>query len=342
MTRVLVAEDSATAREAILEILAKDPGIEVVGVAKDGAEAVARTRELRPDIVTMDIHMPVLDGYEATRRIMAETPTPILVVSASVNVSDAQSSLNALRAGALGLVERPSLADGPDAWGRFLSMVHALADVKVVRRAGPAATPPMRPAVGAPTERLAEVVAIAASTGGPAALARLVAALPPELPVPILVVQHNTEGFTPALAAWLNGVGDLPVRLAVHGARLERGSVYVAPDDHHLGVDGRGCAALDRSAPIAGFRPSASYLFQSVARAYGARALALILTGMGSDGTEGLRHLHAAGGRVVAQDEASSVVFGMPRAAIAAGVVDEVLPLDDLPRWICAAVGRAR
>lgn len=337
MIRVLVAEDSATAREVILTILARDPEIEVVGVAKDGAEAVALTRRLRPDIVTMDIHMPVLDGYEATRRIMVEMPTAILIVSASVNVKDAQTSLDALGAGALGLSERPSLTDSTEDRDRFLRTLRALSDVKVVRRARPAPVAPARPT--APATGSAQIVAIAASTGGPAALAQIVAALPAGLPAPILVVQHNTHGFTPALATWLTGAGKLPVRIPEHGERLVAGAFYLAPDDHHLGADGGGRAILDPAAPIGGFRPSATYLFTSVARGYGSRALAVVLTGMGSDGTEGLRYLRAAGGHVVAQDESSSVVFGMPRAAIAAGVVDEVASLEDLPKLMCAAVG---
>lgn len=339
MTRLLVAEDSATAREALLAILAGDGDIEVVGIAKDGIEAVVLTQRLRPDIVTMDIHMPALDGYEATRRIMVEAPTPILIVSASVDANDAQASLNALRAGALGLSEKPSLGDDAEAAEgrtRFLELVRALADVKVVRRARPSPVAPRRP-VG-PETRPAEIVAIAASTGGPAALAQLVGALPADLPVPVVVVQHNTNGFMPALATWLNGAGNVGVRVASHGERVDRGVLYLAPDDHHLGVDGQGRIALDDRAPIGGFRPSASYLFESVARSFGPRALAAVLTGMGSDGTDGLRQLHGAGGWVIAQDEASSVVFGMPGAAIAAGVVDEVVSLEDLPKRICAAV----
>jgi len=335
-----VAEDSATARAALLEILSGDPGIEVVGVATDGADAVALVRRLRPDIVAMDIHMPVLDGYEATRRIMVEAPTAILIVSSTVDVSDAQASLNSLRAGALGICAKPSLredAAAAEERARFLGLLRALANVRVVRRVRPAPTTPLRP-VGSGPQR-AEVVAIAASTGGPAALAQLVAALPADLPVPMLVVQHNARGFLPVLADWLNSAGNVGVRVASQGERLERGILYLAPDDHHLGVDAQGRVVLDGRAAIGGFRPSASHLFESVGRCYGPRALAAILTGMGTDGTDGLRQLHAAGGRVIAQDEPSSVVFGMPGAAIAAGIVDEVVPLDDLPQRICAAVG---
>lgn len=337
--RVLVAEDSATAREALLAVLASDPAVDVLGTASDGAEAVAKTALLRPDIVTMDIHMPVLDGYEATRRIMVETPTPILIVSASVDTRDAAASLDALRAGALGLCEKPALGADPAAEeGRrhFLGLVRALSDVRVVRRSG---TP--RPQGGGPSGiRSAEVVALAASTGGPAALATIVAALPAGLPVPFLAVQHNTRGFMPALAAWLNGMGNLRVRVAREGEPLEAGVLLLAPDDRHLGIDADRRVVLDAGDPIGGFRPSATFLFERVASVFGPRALGVILTGMGSDGLEGLRHLRGAGGRVLAQDEASSVVFGMPRAVIAAGLADEVVGLDDVPSRIRASLGR--
>lgn len=338
--RVLVAEDSATAREALLATFATGPGIEVVGVAKDGGEAVALALRLRPDIVTMDIHMPVLDGYEATRRIMTEAPMPILIVSSSVDANDAQMSLNTLRAGALGLCEKPSFVAGPaaeDARARFLETVRALADVKVVRRTR--VVPQGRWNASDGRGGSAEIVAIAASTGGPAALAQLVTALPADLPVPLLAVQHNTRGFMPALASWLNDAGNLRVRIAQHGDRLEPGVLYLAPDDRHLGLDGQRRIALDARAPIGGFRPSATVLFESVGRVCGPRALAVVLTGMGSDGVDGLRRLREAGGRVLAQDEASSVVFGMPRAAVAAGVVDEVVALEDVPRRICEVAG---
>ena len=340
MIRVLVAEDSATAREVLLAILATDSGIEVVGVAKDGGEAVALTQRLRPDIVTMDIHMPVLDGYEATRRIMVEAPTPILIVSASVNLKETQAGLNALRVGALGLCEKPSLADSAEAVearARFLETVRALSDVKVVRRTR--ATPVERHDASVHSGGFAEIIAIAASTGGPAALAQLVAALPPDLPVPLLAVQHNTRGFMPALAGWLNGAGNLRVRIASHGDPLEPGVLALAPDDHHLGVGRQRRIALDAGAPIGAFRPSATFLFESVARSHGPQALGVVLTGMGADGVDGLRRLRDAGGRVFAQDEASSVVFGMPRAALAAGVVNEVVGLADLPKRLCEAVG---
>lgn len=343
MIRVLIAEDSATAREALLSIFASASDLDVIAVAQDGAEAVAMTRDLRPDIVVMDIEMPVLDGYEATRRIMVEAPTPILIVSSSVNVRNAQAGLNALRAGALGLSDKPSAMDGAEAEvgrQRFLSTVRALADVKIVRRTHPATAARRVDALRAAP--VAEVIAIAASTGGPAALAHLVGALPADFPAPLLAVQHNSLGFMPTLAGWLNGIGNLRVKVAARGDALERAVLYLAPDDQHLGLDEHRRLALASADPIGGFRPSATFLFRSVAQRYGPRALGVILTGMGSDGVDGLRRLRDAGGRVIAQDEASSVVFGMPGAAIAAGVVDEVVGLGDMARAICTAVGCAR
>jgi two-component system chemotaxis response regulator CheB len=181
-------------------------------------------------------------------------------------------------------------------------------------------------------------VASATSTGGPAALQRMLAGLPGGLPAPILVVQHITVGFTDGLAAWLGSISPSRVKVAQEGEPLAAGTVYIAPDDRHLGVSDRGAVALSDAPPIGGFRPSGSHLFESVARAFGPSAVAVIMTGMGEDGVAGLRAVRQAGGRVIAQDEDSSVVFGMPRAAIAAGLAHVVLPLDDIARRLASLV----
>jgi len=335
MIRILVAEDSVTVREMLAAILQSDPEIRIAGVAKDGLEAVEMAKALRPDLITMDIWMPKLDGFEATKRIMAETPTPIVIVSAVVDRNGVEVSMQALRVGALAVARKPAHAGSPEfeAGSRqLIATVKAMAEVKVVRRWPDR---PSSPVIGDPPAAIASlgarrrprVVAVAASTGGPAALHRLFSELPPAFPLPILVVQHIADGFVEGFAGWLNATSALRVKLAEPGEALAPKTVYVAPDNRHLGVSSRSEIMLSAAPPVDGFRPAASFLFESVAKAFGTSALAIILTGMGRDGVEGLKAVRAAGGAIVAQDEASSTVFGMPGAAIAAGLPDVVLPL---------------
>ncbi len=336
MIRVLIAEDSNTTRELLVAIFSSDPGVDVVGQAKNGLEAVALTRRLRPDVITMDVRMPEMDGYEATRQIMVEAPTPIVIVSASFEPHDVETSMNALRAGALTVLAKPpgpGAADFEEGSRHFLATVKALAGVKVVRRWQERATSapgPVSPA--AVRSRGGEILAIAASAGGPAAVSSLLSGLPGDFPAPIVMVQHMASGFLNGFAGWLNSSSTLPVRVVDGHERLEPGKVLLAPDDQHLGVTRTRTVSLSKAPPIGGFRPSATHLFHSVAEVFGPAAVAVILTGMGNDGVDGLRAVHAAGGRVVAQDEGSSVVFGMPGSAIASGCVDLVLPLTEIPR----------
>ena len=335
MIRVLVAEDSVTVRELLVAILEGDPEFTVVGQAKNGLEAVELAKRLRPDLITMDVHMPVMDGFTATKEIMVEAPTPIIIVSSSASERDVGLSFNALRAGALMVIPKPDDPGSPQFNGRqeqFLAMAKAMADVRVVRRwsrpPAPGGVPPARPRPR-PTGAVG-LVAIAASTGGPAALQRILADLPADFPVPILVVQHIARGCTGGLADWLGASCGLRVKVATPHEPLAPRTVFLAPDDRHLGVgDGQRIAVLD-APPVAGFRPAASFLFESAARALGPAVAAVILTGMGSDGAAGLEAVRAGGGYVIAQDGASCVVNGMPAAAVEAGVVDAVLPPEDI------------
>lgn len=334
MIRVVVAEDSLTVRELLVEILESDPEIQVVGRAKNGAEAVELAARLKPDLITMDVHMPVMDGFEATKEIMVQTPAPIVIVSSSASREDVALSFDAMRAGALMVVAKPDNPRSTVFDGRreqFLAMAKAMSQVKVVRRWAPR-TQVVTPPVGrrrAPGAKL-RLVAIAASTGGPAALQRILADLPGDFAAPILVVQHIATGFVEGLAGWLGASCNLRVKVAESGEPLRERSVLLAPDDRHLGVGRDARVVVTDAPPVNGFRPSGTYLFESVAQGYGASVAAVILTGMGSDGVEGLKAVQAAGGQVLAQDEATSVVYGMPREAVAAGVVDAVLPVDDV------------
>ena len=337
--RTLVADDSPTARQLIAAILDGDSGIRVVGQARDGVEAVALAAKLRPDVIVMDVAMPGMDGMEATRRIMAETPTPIVLVTAGYEPADVNRSFKALEAGALQLLAKPrgpGTAGFADDVATLVATTKLMAEVRLVRRMRPApAAPP--PSASQRPDRHPEIVAIASSTGGPAALATILSSLPLDMPQPVLVVQHITPGFHQGLAAWLDRVSPLSVTLARDGQPLQGGEVLIAPPDSHLGVRPGNRVALSPDPPIGGHRPSATHLFRTVAEVFGSAGLGVMLTGMGDDGVAGLRVLKSARGLVLAQDEATSVVYGMPREAAAGGLVDQVVPLDRMAAAITTA-----
>jgi two-component system, chemotaxis family, protein-glutamate methylesterase/glutaminase len=359
--RVLVAEDSVVARALIVSILGREAGIEVVGEARDGEQAVTMAAELTPDVITMDVHMPKLDGLEATRRIMAETPTPIVVISA-IDPGDVRLTFDALDSGALAALAKPSGPTAPDFAKRaqeIVNTVKTMAVVRVVRRrprltrpgqppaaaatpAAPAA-PSVAPATSNAPRRKVDIVAIGSSTGGPDALGKIIGALPAVVPVPILIVQHITVGFHQGLVDWLNNVTPLDVKLGEEGHMPKAGEVILAPGEHHMTVDPRRRLTLNEESPVRGHRPSATQLFRSVTSVYGANALGVILTGMGDDGADGLVELRRAGGWVIGQDEATSVVYGMPREAAARGAVSEVCPLPEIAGAIVEGwrIGRA-
>ena len=322
---VLVADDSPLFREMLAGVIGAEEGFEVVATAGNGDEAARLTRALRPDVVTMDLHMPEADGFSGIARIMAETPTPILVLT---SVPAQAVTFRALSLGALDILEKPHPASDLSEYGHLLrSRLRLLAGVKVIRHPrGLRHTPPPARDPG----RRAELVAIGASLGGPRALATILRALPGGFPVPVAVVQHIADGFTEGLATWLDQESELGVRVARDGDPLEAGVVLLAPTGHHLLV-GRGRVRLSRDAPVEGFRPSVTPLFRSAAEAFGPRACGVLLTGMGRDGADGLQALRRGGGHAIVQDEATSAVFGMPRAAIEAGAADRVLALDDIP-----------
>jgi two-component system chemotaxis response regulator CheB len=330
--RVLVADDSEIFRELLSRIIASEPAFEVVAAAGDGNTAAAMARDLKPDVITMDLNMPDADGFSGIARIMAETPTPILVLTA-----DRQEvvGFRALSLGALDILEKPAASMDLAEYGQLLrSRLRLLAGVKVIRhlrglrgRRGPAPVAPGR----------ADVVVIGASLGGPRALATLLRGLSREFPAPVAIVQHIADGFTEGLASWLAQESRLEVREAEDGEMLRPGRVLLAPTGRHL-VVGKGVAHLSDAPAVDTFRPSVTPLFLSAARAYGARCCGVILTGMGRDGADGMKALKEAGAHTIAQDEASSAVFGMPRAAIELGAVDRILSLDEIPRALLEVV----
>lgn len=332
--RVLVADDSPVFREALAQIVAADPDFEVVGLAADGDEAAAAAQRLRPDVVTMDLHMPDADGYSGISRIMAEAPTPILVLTAAPSEA---AGFKALSLGALDILEKPAPGADLRVYGHVLrTRLRLLAGVRVIRhvrglRSG-ARRAAARPGLGK-----REVVVIGASLGGPRALAQILRALPGDLPVPLAVVQHMAEGFTEGLGQWLAQETSLDVRTAADRDVLKPGRVLLAPSGRHL-VLADGYVRLSDDPPEGTFRPSVDVLFASAARIYGPRACGVLLTGMGRDGAQGLRRMKEAGAFTVAQDEATSAVFGMPRVAVELGAVDRLLPLEEIGPAIAEAV----
>lgn len=344
MIRLVVADDSETARQLLRAILEADDDLRVVGEAHDGAEAVRLVLELKPDLIVMDVHMPVLDGLSATKQIMADHPTPILIVSGATP-HDVDLSLTATQAGALMAMAKPEGPASPrfeESAAGLREMARAMSQVKVVRQSrlyAPAPSPRAEERPAPPQS--AELVAIAASTGGPAALRAVLTRLPATFPAPILIVQHIARDFAAGYADWLGSGLPLRVKVAEHDEPLLAGTVYVAPDDAHLGVTEAGRAKIDHGHAIGGFRPSASYLFASAGSVYGPRLAAIVMTGMGADGAQGLVAARAAGAYVIAQDEATSVVHGMAREAINLGAVDAVLPLDEIAPHLLATIGRA-
>jgi two-component system, chemotaxis family, protein-glutamate methylesterase/glutaminase len=341
--RVLVVEDSPAFRELLVNILQSTPGLQVVGTARNGIEAVRLVRRLKPDIITMDVHMPEMDGYEATRQIMGETPCPIIIVSASYNKNERDMTFNALQAGALSVFAKPTLQDPPEIYKRLADQVKLMSEVKVVRRwasRNTTATPvPLEPVALPKNGRTRlQMVAIASSTGGPGTLGEILSPLPANFPMPILIVQHITPGFGEGLAAWLNQQVPLEVRLARHSDEPQPGQVLIAPDDYHMQINSMGLVALVKTPPYCGLRPSANVLFHSLAQVYGSTALGIILTGMGNDGAEGLKAMYEAGAQTIAQDKDSCVVFGMPAAAIELGVARQVLPASKIAAAMMALI----
>lgn len=327
--RVLIVDDSVFFREFMRKALGSDPAIEVVGMADDGQEAVSLARSLQPDLITMDLSLPRLGGLEATELIMAYQPTPILVISSYVDNYHADNAVRALAAGALEIVEKPTENGGRDLEAfaqRVSGRVKILAKIRVIRHIKAKLSRTESPRQT--QTRTNKIVAVGASTGGPPALERIFSKLPPDFAAPILLVQHITPGFAEGLVQWLNTTTPLQVKLAEEGERPVSGTVHLAPDGLHLMVEG-GRLAFD-DAEHGAHRPSADVLLGSVARAYGPNAVGVLLTGMGKDGALGLHEIRSSGGFTIAQDEATSVVYGMPQAAADLGAASKVLPIDNI------------
>lgn len=331
--RVLVVEDSLTVREHLCEVLAADGGIDVVGKAADGIQAIELCLALRPDAISLDMMLPELSGVAATEHIMAHCPTPILVVSSSRNRGELLDTCQALAAGAVEVMEKPPTDDvGRDWERRFVSMLKLVARVKVIThlrgRLDRSIAAPADDA-GSAAGRRCELVAIGASTGGPRAIVEVLKALPAGFALPVLVVVHIAEPFGAAFTSWLGTQVPHEVGIAIDGQRINRPGVFIAPPDLHLVArDGR--LHLSDAPQRHSCRPSVDMLFESLARWRASTVAACLLTGMGRDGAHGLLEIRRAGGVTIAQDEASSVVYGMPREAALLGAAQRVLPLKEI------------
>lgn len=333
MIRVMVAEDSAVVRANLVHILESDPELIVVAQAHNGREAVELARKKHPDVITMDIHMPVLDGFQATREIMATRPVPIVIVTASWDPEEVSKTFQTVEAGAVNIVPKPLSIGHPEyerSARELIQLVKAMSEVRVVRRirALSSASPLSH---GASTvmaqsgRRDIRLVAIGASTGGPPVLQTILSGLPRSFPAPVLVVQHITVGFIQGLIDWLKESSGIPVRLAQDGELLRPGQAYFAPDNFQMGLlDVNRISLMDAPAENH-LRPSVSYLFRSVARVCGQNAAAVLLTGMGCDGALEMNLIRERGGLTIAQDKESSMIYGMPGEAQKLGAASLIL-----------------
>jgi two-component system chemotaxis response regulator CheB len=346
--RVLVVEDSPVIAEHLRRIISADSRFEIAGIAGSGEEALLKVQQVAPDVISMDIHLPGMQGFEATQKIMSRHPTPIVVVSGSRG-DDVPISMRALQAGALAVVEKPPSSSHEDyaaLASKLCTQLAIMSEVKVVRQREPQGSRVSDGISGstrAPAGRRAyRVLAIAASTGGPSALMLLLSALGKDFPLPILIVQHMTPAFLEGFAEWLGSVIPLPVTIVRSPTLLEPGRVFLAPaEKRHLTVRGS-LAYPDDSAPNGVHRPSANVLFSSIAGATGSAAIGVLLTGMGDDGAVGLGELKRAGSWTIAEHESTATVYGMPAAAVRLGAVNELLPLPQIAPRILELVGVAR
>jgi len=349
MITVLIVDDSPTFRLLLRSALEGDPQLKVIGEARSGEEAVVLSAQLRPNIIVTDINMPGLGGYEAIRQIMRQSPCPIVVLTGIESHALLDVSFKALALGALTVLPKPigRTVKDPEV-ATIVEQVKIMSTIKVVKRSSfstpsPENLPKTRrhttplndklPVAWSHTPRL---VAIGISIGGPPALQTVLSRLPPaSFPLPIVIVQHISKGFLEGLASWLTETTGYLCKIAEPDEVLSGGRVYLAPDNYHLEIQASGKVCLSETEPIERLRPSVEVLFHSVAKNYGADAIGILMTGMGRDGARGLLAMHQAGAYTIAQDEKSSVVFGMPKEAIDLGAVNEILPLEQIaPRLL--------
>ncbi|MGB9521283.1 MAG: protein-glutamate methylesterase/protein-glutamine glutaminase [Anaerolineales bacterium] len=340
--RVLVVDDSAFMRFTLTSRLNAADGITVVGAAHDGKEALELIVSLKPDLVTLDVEMPHMDGLSTLQQIMAKNPLPVIMVS-SLTTEGARETIQALTWGAVDFIAKPSSKANIDAiLDDLIAKIYRAAQARVFN-----AVPLSRPDDSSkinnkksrPHREQDKIVVIGSSTGGPRALNAVMSQLSAQLPAAVLIVQHMPVGFTRSLAERLNSISELIIKEAEPGDALENGKALIAPGGFHMVLDSAGKIALNQNPTVHGVRPSVDVTLLSIAQQYGKSTVAVILTGMGKDGTNGAALIHSLGGKVIAEDESTCVVWGMPRSVWEAGAADEIVPLPDIPKAIERAVG---
>ena len=360
MIRLLITEDSKVIRRYLEEIFSNEPDFEVVGTAQNGAEAVEMVGTLRPDVITMDIHMPVMNGFIATRKIMEKSPTPIVIVSASYNPDEVEKTFKTMEAGAVAAMEKPQGLATPDTdlyVRELIQTVRTMSKVKVVRRwskdkfikkSQPArpvtiekkVIPSKEPVYKKPkiSTKKITIVAMGASTGGPIVLEKILSGLPKNFPVPVVIVQHIAKGFLPGMASWLTDRSGFNVRIPDQGEFVQPHTAYLAPDGFQIGIDKEFRVLLNDDYSNSILVPSVSYLFNSVAESFGEHAIGVLLTGMGRDGAQELGLIKQKGGITIVQDKESSIIHGMPGEAIKLGSHQYVLHSDIIANKIVSLV----
>jgi len=346
MIRVLVIDDSAFSRQTITRMLETSPLVEVVGVARDGEDALRKTLELKPDLITLDLEMPRMDGFTFLRIVMAKRPTPIVVISGRAGEDDV---FKALDLGAVDFVAKPTALATPELQTieeGLIRKVHAIRELRIEKVSERIqARPPILTKTIDQAHMIAPVVVIGSSTGGPPALVQIFGAFTEAPACTFLVAQHMPSGFTRGFAERLDRLTPLRVREAENGEGLEPGTALIAPGGCHLELEMRGSRVvtrLDSNVESAKYVPSVDRLFASAAKQYGEKLLAIVLTGMGDDGRQGACQVKAAGGRVIAESEETAVIYGMPKQVVSAGAADQILPLQEIPAEIQIGVGRNR
>lgn len=348
--KVLIVEDSLVAQKLLAGLIRNDQRFELVGIAENGIQANKYVAELKPDVVSMDIIMPFMDGIEATRKIMQENPVPVVIVSSFSVSTEVEMAIKVLEVGAVSLLPKPFGPGDPShlkSSRRYLNTLKLMSEVRVVRRKKEASsikennkTPLIAYLENISIKQKYKILAIGASAGGPQSLSTIISNLPENFPIPIVIVQHIDNHFADGFATWLNSNSKLLVSVAKNGEKLKPGHIYLPPGDYHLTIKRNDIISIDKDPQIKGLRPSIDKLFKSVSDIYGKESIAVLLSGMGKDGATEMKTLFDKGAFTIAQDEASCLVFGMPGEAVKLGAVCKLLSPEKITKEILDLINK--